>query len=134
MFDSTTFRPPGPLGRLLQSLSNLLATLLGIGETRLSLLATELQEEVYRAVGYLLYATAAIFLATIGVAMAALALVILYWDSHRLLVASLVSGVLLSTAFVLVLVLAARLRSRPPVLRDTLAELKRDRQALTGKP
>lgn len=134
MFDSANFRPPGPLGRLLQSLSNLLATLLGIGETRLSLLATELQEEVYRAVGYLLYATAALFLATIGVAMAAFALVILYWDSHRLLVASLVSGVLLGTAFVIVLILAARLRSRPPVLGDTLAELQRDRQALTGRP
>ena len=134
MYDSATRQPSGPLRRLLQSLSSLLETLIGIGETRLSLLATELQEEVYRAVGYLLYAAVAIFLATIGTAMAAFALVILYWDTHRLLVSLLVSGALLTAALVVVLILAARLRSRPPLLGDTLAELRRDRQALTGGP
>lgn len=117
----------------MHSLSTLVATLVEIGETRLSLLATELQEEVYRAAEFLLFAAAAIFLATIGITMAAFALVILYWDSHRLLVALLVGGALLTGALVIVLVMAARLRSRPPVLGDTLGELKRDRQALAGE-
>lgn len=135
MFDQAGEAPPrGPLRRLLLSFSSLVATLIEIGETRLSLLATELQAEVDRAIGFILYAIAAIFLAAVGVVMASFALVVAYWDSHRLLVSLLVSGALLTAAFVIVLVLAARLRSRPPVLEGTLAELKRDRQALTGEP
>lgn len=119
---------------MLLSFSSLVATLIEIGETRLSLLATELQAEVDRAIGFIVCAIAAIFLAAVGVVMGAFALVVAYWDSHRLLVALLVSGALLTAAFVIVVVLAARLRSRPPVLEGTLAELKRDRQVLTGKP
>lgn len=120
----------GPFRRLLRSLAKLVATLIEVGETRLSLLATELQEEVYRAVGFLLYAMAAIFLATIGFVMAAFALVIVFWDTHRLLVALVVSGGFVAASLIAVLVLVIRLRSRPPILENTLSELRNDRQAL----
>jgi uncharacterized membrane protein YqjE len=124
----------GPLRRLLRSLARLVATFIEIGETRLSLLATELQEEVYRAAGFLLYAVAAIFLATIGLVMAAFALVIVFWDTHRLLVSLLVSGGFVAASLVAVVILMIRLRSRPHILEHTLAEMRHDRQALTAEP
>lgn len=126
-------RARGPFRHLLHSLAGLVATLIEIGETRLSLLATELQEEVYRAAGFLLYALSAIFLATIGLVMAAFALVIAFWDSHRLLVSLLVSGGFIAASLIAVLVVVVRLRSRPPILEHTLAELRQDRQALKGE-
>lgn len=101
----------GPLRRLLHSLAKLVATFIEIGETRLSLLAIELQEEVYRAAGFLLYAVTAISLATIGLVMAAFALVIAFWDSHRLLVSLLVSGGFVVASLFAVLVPVIRLRS-----------------------
>lgn len=129
----TGVQASGPLTRLLHSLTTLVATFVEIGETRLSLLAVELQEEVYRAAGFLLYAMTAVFLATLGLAMAAFALVIAFWDSHRLLVSLLVSGGLIVASLSTVVVLVIRLRSRPAILEHTLAELRQDQLVLKGE-
>lgn len=81
----------------------------------------------------LLSALSATFLATIGLEMAAFALVIVFWDSRRLLVSLLVSGGFIAAALMAVLVLVVRLRSRAPILEHTLAELRQDRHALKGE-
>jgi uncharacterized membrane protein YqjE len=120
----------GPLGRLLYSLKTLLATLVGLAHTRLQLLSTELQEEIYRAAGLLLWALVALLAGAMGLLLASFVLIVAYWDTHRLLVSILVMSGFLAMALAASGMLVARIRSRPPLLEETLAELARDRQRL----
>lgn len=120
----------GPLGRLLYSLKALLATFVGLTHTRLQLLSTELQEEIYRAAGLLLWALVALLAGALGLLFASFVLIVAYWDTHRLLVSILVMTGFLVMALAATGVLVARVRARPPLLEETLAELARDRQRL----
>jgi uncharacterized membrane protein YqjE len=80
MGDSANQEPAtGPFRRLVHSLANLTASIIEAAETRLALLGTELQEEVYRAAALLLSAVIAIFLGLPGLVMAGFALVIASW-------------------------------------------------------
>jgi uncharacterized membrane protein YqjE len=63
---------PGPIRGLFRSLANLLATAIGIAQTRLELLSTELQEEVHRAAEILVWTIVALLAALIGLFMLAL--------------------------------------------------------------
>ena len=56
----------GPISKLLQSLRNVLASLIDVGQTRLELLTLELQVEVRRAAGLLAIGFFTIFFAGMG--------------------------------------------------------------------
>lgn len=62
--------------------------------------------------------------------MAALALVFVFWDSHRLLVSGLVTLMFFVIALVAVWRLRRMTRSKPRLLDATLSELQQDRAAL----
>jgi len=115
---------------LFRSLRNLLATLLTIAQTRLELLTTELQEEVQRAVGMVVWAFVALVFALIGLLFGGLTIVFAYWETHRVLASILVTGGFLTLAIVAALVLMAKINERPRFLDATLTELSRDREAL----
>jgi uncharacterized membrane protein YqjE len=117
-------------GGLLHSLSGLLGTLVGVAHTRLQLLTTELQEEVQRAAQLLLCAFVAVFAAMMALFLGALTVIFVFWDSHRLLAALVMMGALLAIAVVAGLILQTKLKTRPPPLDDTLAELAKDRDQL----
>jgi uncharacterized membrane protein YqjE len=120
----------GPLSRLLHSTRGLLATLIEITHTRLELASTELQEELNRAAVLLLWSAIALFTAGTGLLLGAVTVVVAFWDTHRLLASVLASTAFLVVALVAAFVVAMKLRSKPPLLNETLAELRRDRQAL----
>ena len=119
----------GPVSGLIGSLKNAVATLVAIAQTRLEIISTELQEEIGRAANLLLWAFVALLAGGIGLFLGALVLIFAFWDTHRLLV-SLVTGFFLLLSVVAVLVLRARLASRPPLFGATIAELKRDQEHL----
>lgn len=120
----------GPLNGLLDSLTKVMATVLAMAQTRLELLTTEVQEEIRRGAGALLWAFVALFAAGIGLFMAALALVFVFWDSHRVLVSVLVTLMFFVVALVAVWRLRRMTRSKPRLLDATLSELQQDRTAL----
>lgn len=126
-------KPEGPIGRLLASTGGLLASFVEIGRTRLELLSTEVQEEIRRTAGLLVLGFAAVFAAGVGFLLAGLTLIFAYWDTHRVLVSALVTLVFFLAAAAAAWLLSERLRSRPRLLADTLAELERDRDTLRGK-
>ena len=67
--DSSARRPgtrARPDQRASKSVAHLLATAVGIAQTRLELLSTELQEEVHRVAEIMLWATLALFAAGLG--------------------------------------------------------------------
>jgi len=125
-------RPTGPLRQLIASVSGLLATLIGIGRTRLELLTVELREEVQRTAELLVWGAVALLAAGGGVLFAGLAIIFAFWDTHRILAAVLVVLGYFVLAAGAALLVRSRLRSRPPFLGATLGELVRDEDELRG--
>jgi uncharacterized membrane protein YqjE len=121
---------PASAGGLFHSLSSFVGTLVSVAHTRLQLLTTELQEEVQRAAQLLVWAFIALFAAMMALFLGALTVIFVFWDTHRLLAALLMTGVLLGVALSAALVLRAKLKSRPALLDETLAELAKDRDQL----
>ena len=117
---------------VLDSLRKLGSSVLAAVQTRLELVATDIEEE--RAwVGRIaaLVALAAFCLA-LAVNLAVLFLVVLFWDTNRLLAIGVLAAAF--AAFALALGLAARNASsrRPRLFSATLAELRKDREDLRG--
>ena len=111
-------------------MAKLLATAIGIAQTRLELLTTELQEEVHRVAEIMLYAAVALISAGVGLFLLSLLVIIVFWDTHRIAASIAVTGTFLLIAVVAALVLRAKVRGKPAMLNATIAELKKDRAAL----
>ena len=115
---------------LLHSAQSLLASVLALARTRVELFSTELQEELTRLAFALIGAVVVLLLAALGVAFAALALIIAIGEQYRSLVAASVALVLIALAAVAWWSLRGLGRDKPRVLAATLAELERDQDAL----
>jgi uncharacterized membrane protein YqjE len=124
---------PGPIGGLVKSVANLFASLLALAQTRLELLTTELQAEMHRVAEILVWTLIALLSAGMGLFLAALAIVFVFWDTHRIAAAVGVTVAFFTLAVVAVLVLRAKVRGRPRLLEATLAELNRDREQLRSR-
>ncbi len=122
-----------PVAGLFQSLSNFAGTLIAIAHTRLQLLTTELQEEVRQVGAILLWAFIAAFAAMMGLFLGALAVIFVFWDTHRIAASLAMIALFIAIAVVAALILANKLRSKPPMLDDTLAELAKDRDNLKAR-
>jgi uncharacterized membrane protein YqjE len=118
---------------LFQSLSNFAATLIAIGHTRLQLLTTELQEEVRQVGAILLWAFVAAFTALLALFLAALVFIFAFWDTHRIAASLVMIAMFVGLAIFAALVLRKKLREKPPMLDDTLAELAKDRDNLRAR-
>ena len=116
---------------MLGSVRELARTLLSFAETRAQLAATELEEQVARLAEILVWAAAALFCAGIAVVFVAILVVLLFWDSNRVLAAGLVAALFLGIAAASALIARVRLRERPKFLAATLAELKQDRERMS---
>jgi uncharacterized membrane protein YqjE len=117
---------------LFSSLRQMLATLVALLETRLELVSVEVEEQLQRGQSLLLWSIAALFLGSLAILMLAVTVIIAFWDSHRLLVAGLVTAFFAVAAVVATLVARQLLRTRPRFLESTIAELRRDSAALGG--
>jgi uncharacterized membrane protein YqjE len=123
----------GPIGGLFTSLARLLATAVGIAQTRLELLSTELQEEVHRVAEIMVYSAIALLSAGVGLFLLALVVIFLFWDTHRIAASIAVTGAFFFIAAVAALILRAKVRAKPPMLDATIAELKKDRASLMSR-
>lgn len=123
----------GPVAGLMASARNALSSLLGIAQTRLEIISTELQEEVERAAGLLVWAFIALFATGLALLVGSLVLIFAFWETHRVLVSLLIVGFFLLLAITAMLVLHSRLKNRPRPFDATLAEFQRDRDHLEGK-
>jgi len=124
---------PGAATGLFRSLTNLVATLVALAQTRLELLTTELQEEVQRTVGLVIWSFVALLAVMIGLILGGLTIVFVYWDTHRVLAAGLVTAGFFVIAVCACVVLMFKVNSRPRFLDATLTELARDSQSLKSR-
>ncbi len=120
---------PGLIG----SLRALLATLLAMAHTRLELLGVEVREEFARIGQILMWACVGLLFFGLGVVFVSLALVMAFWETHRLLILSLLGGGFLALAAFAWRSVVALTQEKPRMFEASLGELERDRDKLAGR-
>jgi len=117
---------------MLGPVRELARTLLAFAATRTRLAATEVEEQALRLLEIAIWLGAAFLLLGAALVFSAVLVVLLFWDSNRLLAAGLVAAAFVCAGGFAALFARARLRERPKFLAATLAELERDRDTLGG--
>jgi uncharacterized membrane protein YqjE len=117
---------------LLNSLRNLVRTFLAIVHTRIEIFASELDEERTRLAQIVLLAAVAAFCLGLAVILLVFFLVVLFWESDRLLAIGVLAGVFAAGGIAACLGLRAAISKRPKFLSATLAELRKDGTRLEG--
>ena len=112
---------------LLASIKNLTATLIDIVYTRLDLLCTDMEEERQRLVSLLAMAFISLFCLCVGVVLLAILVVVIFWDTYRLLALGLITGFFLISGAMLWALAMYALKSMPRMFAASLAELSKDR-------
>ena len=115
---------------LLESLRSLAMTFLAIVQTRLEIFASELDEQRALLGRIAVLAAVAAFCLGLAVILLVLFVVVLFWDTDRLLAIGVLAGVLAAGGITALMMLQAAVRRRPKLLSATLAELRKDRVKL----
>jgi uncharacterized membrane protein YqjE len=119
-------RPPGLAG----SITRLARTALAVLRTRLEILATEIEEERIRFAGLALVVAAIAFCLQMAVLLGVILMVVLLWETHRVVTLGVLSAGFLVTGVALYLWLRHRLRTRPRMFASTLGEFAKDEERL----
>jgi uncharacterized membrane protein YqjE len=122
--------PNQPAEGLLNSLKNLAVTLIAIIHTRLELISTDLEEGRERFISLLAMAFVSLFSLCFGAVLLTILVVVVFWDTHRLLVLGSLTGLFLIVGAILGAVVARRLKSMPRMFEASLAELIKDHQEI----
>lgn len=115
---------------LLGSIKRLLSTLTQLASVRLELLANELQAERLHLEQRLVYFFAALACFGMTILLLTVFIVVLFWDSHRLLVMGGLSVVFFVTGVMLVMRLQQMAQKKSRLFADSLAEFAKDREQL----
>ena len=111
-----------------------MATLLEILQTRIEIIATEFEEERIRLRELVVFGIMTLFFVSVGLTLATLFVVALYWDTHRLAVLGGVALLYLGLGGLTGNFLYRRLKSRSRLFSTTLSELEKDRDQLSPGP
>jgi len=117
-------------GGLLDSLKTLVRTLLALGQTRLEIFGSDVEEQVALLVREVLLGLISLICLCLGIVFAALFFAILFWDTHRLLVLGLFAAAFLIASGAGFAALRAVSRDRPRPFAATIEELRKDRDLL----
>lgn len=122
--------PRAPRPRLAESLHGIVDAGLQTAQTRLELLAVELQEEKLRLTGLALNTVLAGLLLGFGLVFLMVFLTVLFWEEHRLLALGVSTAVCLGGGLLAASNAARAFRSGTKLFSASLAEFARDRAAL----
>jgi uncharacterized membrane protein YqjE len=116
---------------LLSSIKGLASTGASIAQTRLELLSVDVQIARSKFIGLLLMMISALFFLFFGLVMLALLIVIYSWETDRMLALGLLTGAFLSVGLILAALIIQSLRKMPRLFEASIAELAKDREALS---
>jgi uncharacterized membrane protein YqjE len=119
---------------LMESLKRLTGTLLAIFQTRLELLSNEMAEERVRIEQMLLYGSVALFFFGLAVMLLTAFIVVLFWDSQRLLVLGGFAALYFVAGLLVLNALRRVAREKSKLFSASLAELADDRDRLDPRP
>ena len=118
---------------LFESLRNLAGTFVALVQTRIEIFASEIDEERTRLARIAMLAAAAALCIALAVVLLVFFLVVLFWDTDRLLAIGVLAGVFAVGGIAACVGLRAAVSERPKFLSATLAELRKDRTKLEGQ-
>ena len=121
-------------GGILHSLGQLGATFVGLLHTRVEIVATELEEERARIRQAILLALIAGVCLAIAALLAVSFLVVIFWESNRLLAIGVLFFIFFGIGGGCVLRLVHEGRTRPRLFATTLSELAKDGERLRKAP
>lgn len=121
----------GTQAGLFDSIRKLAATGVGIAQTRLELLSTEVAEEKERMLSLLMLGMAALFFIGLGIIFTAIFLTVAFWNSHRLLVLGLFTVLFLGVGVAALVAAMSKARANSKLFSASLAELSKDREQLS---
>jgi uncharacterized membrane protein YqjE len=117
---------------LINSIKTLTDTLLDLAQTRLELLAVDLEEDRLRVMRLAFVSFLMLFFFFLGVVLITLLIIIAFWDQYQLLTIGLIAILYFILAGALAIYLMRQLKgkSRPKLFSASLAEIMKDRIAL----
>ena len=119
-----------PSRGVLQSLRGLTDSILALLQNRLELFGVEIQEQKERLLRVLIWTAVVVFLGNMTAILLTLTIVVLAGEKARGPVLIGLTLVYLAGAIAAILALRKEMRSVPPALRETIAEIKKDRDWL----
>jgi uncharacterized membrane protein YqjE len=129
-----TQSPPPEAGGLFASVKGVAASLVAIVQTRLELLAADVAEERERLTTLLVLVLLALFCFGVGIVLLSLLIVVVLWESNRLLALGALIGLFLLLGGVFAALAVNRLRTSPRMFEASISELQKDREQLEAKP
>lgn len=115
---------------LLSSLKNLTVSLIAIVHTRLELISADLEEGRERFISLLALAFISLFSLCFGAVLLTILVVVVFWDTHRLLVMASLTTLFIVVGVVIGAVVIRRLKRMPRMFEASLAELIKDHQEM----
>ena len=116
---------------LLSSIKNLVTTGASIAQTRLELISLDVQVARTQFISLLVMIVSALFFLFFGLVMLALLIVIYSWESDRMMALGLLTSAFLLIGLILALLIMQSLRTMPKLFEASIAELAKDREALS---
>jgi uncharacterized membrane protein YqjE len=132
MSDSSSEAPSAPDGGLFGSLRRLLATMVGVVQSRLELLTTEIEEELHRAADFLLWCFVVLVTGAMALFMLGVVVIIAFWE-NRLVAAASVTTFFVLAALIAAWIARSKFKESKGLLSTTRDELKKDLDALEGR-
>lgn len=117
---------------LFASARGLLGTGVALLHNRLQLLGVELAEERARLLSMVAYGGAAFLCLSAGLVFLSIFLTVLLWDGNRLLALGVFSALFLGAGIATLMLTVNLARTGSKLFSASLAELRRDRDALTA--
>ena len=115
---------------LLGSLKSLSSLVVAIAHNRLNLLSTDLEIARERTVSVLMMVLVSLFCLCFGALLLALFVVVIFWDTHRLIALGSVTGLFLLIGGIYLWRVLRALKRMPATFEASLTELAKDYNAL----
>ncbi len=109
-----------------ESIGRIGATLLALVQTRLELMAVEVEEETLRLMNYLVLSLLALFLFGIATVMVAIFVVMLFWDTYRLQAVVAMALLFAGAGALIARKVKLAMANKPRLLEHSIAELNKD--------
>lgn len=112
------------------SANKLAMTLLAMLHTRIHVLALDLEEDRLYLLKIIKYGLFAFFCLSMGITVLTVLLAVLFWDTHRVLLLVIVSGLFLLFGLLSWGYAAKIVKNKPALFNNSLSEFIKDQQSL----
>jgi uncharacterized membrane protein YqjE len=117
---------------LLASVKSLLGTLLATAQTRLELLANELEEDRLYLIKLVIYSVVMLFFFSLGIVLLTILMVTLYWNESPFLALGLLTAIYLGISACLAMYVIHLAKHKPRLFLVAITEVIKDRAALAA--